>query len=103
MPFIRKYTVNDDGTLGEWVKFVEIGPADSSPTGLAVDKAGNVYAATKAGVQVFKPSGQSWGTVPVSEKASGLAFGGDDMKTLYITTEGVKIWQVKTKLAGLAQ
>ena len=103
LPFIRKYIVNDDGTLGEWTKFADIGPEDSSPDGLAVDKVGNIYVATKAGVQVFKTDGTSWGTVPVPEKPTGLSFGGEDLKTLYITTEGVKIWQVKTKLAGISE
>jgi gluconolactonase len=103
LPFIRKYIVNDDGTLGEWTKFVDIGPENSAPDGLAVDKVGNVYVATIAGVEVYKPGGQPWGTVAVPEKPTGLSFGGEDMKTLYITSEGVKIWQIKTKLAGLSQ
>lgn len=103
MPFIRKYTVNDDGTLGEWAKFLDIGPADSTPDGLAVDKVGNLYVATKAGIEVYKPDGTKWGVVAVPEKPTGLTFGGEDMKTLYITTEGVKIWQLKAKLAGISQ
>ncbi|MBX3201092.1 MAG: SMP-30/gluconolactonase/LRE family protein, partial [Labilithrix sp.] len=103
LPFIRKYTVNEDGTLGEWTKFVEIGPEDSAPDGLAVDKVGNVYVATKAGVEVFKPDGAPWGTIAVPEPPTGLSFGGEDLKTLYITTAGVKIWHMKTKLAGIAQ
>ncbi|MCW5837514.1 MAG: SMP-30/gluconolactonase/LRE family protein [Labilithrix sp.] len=103
LPFIRKYIVNEDGTLGEWTKFTDIGPEKSEPDGLAVDKVGNVYVATAAGVEVFKPDGQPWGTIAVPEKPTGLSFGGEDMKTLYITTTGVKIWHMKTKLAGLAQ
>jgi gluconolactonase len=103
LPFIRKYIVNDDGTLGEWTKFIDVGPEDSSPDGLAVDKVGNVYVATKAGVEVYKPDGKAWGTVPVPEKPTGLSFGGEDMKTLYVTTEGIKIWQLKLKLPGISQ
>ncbi|MBX3203888.1 MAG: SMP-30/gluconolactonase/LRE family protein [Labilithrix sp.] len=103
LPFVRKYIVNEDGTLGEWTKFVDVGPENSEPDGLAVDKVGNVYVATKAGVEVYKPDGNPWGTVPIPEKPTGLAFGGEDLKTLYITTGGEKIWQLKTKLAGIAQ
>lgn len=103
LPFIRKYTVNEDGTLGEWTKFTDIAPATSSPDGLAVDKAGNVYVATATGIEVYKPDGKPWGKVEVPEKpATGVAFGGEDLKTLYITTGGTKIWQIKTKLAGIA-
>ncbi len=102
MPFIRKYTVNEDGALGEWTKFVDIGPEKSAPDGMTVDKAGNVYVATVAGVEVYKPDGKQWGTVQVPEVPTGLAFGGEDLKTLFITTQGVKIWQIKPKLAGVA-
>ncbi len=102
LPFIRKYIVNDDGTLGEWTKFVDIGPEDSSPDGLAIDKVGNVYVATKAGVEVYKPSGEKWGVIAVPEQPTGMTFGGEDLKTLFITTAGVKIWQVKMKLEGLS-
>lgn len=103
LPFIRKYLVNDDGTLGEWTKFKDIGPEDSSPDGLAVDKAGNVYVATRAGIEVYRSNGTPWGTVAVPEKPTGMSFGGEDMKTLFITTEGVKIYQTKLKLTGIAQ
>jgi gluconolactonase len=103
LPFIRKYIVNDDGSLGEWVKFTDVGPADSTPDGLAVDRVGNVYCATKAGVEVFKPDGQSWGKIAIPEKPTGMSFGGPDMKTLYVTTEGIKIWQVAMKVTGVAQ
>lgn len=103
LPFIRKYIVNDDGTLGEWTKFIDVGPADSTPDGIAIDKVGNVYVATRAGIEVFKPDGTPWGTVPLPEKPTGMSFGGDDMKTLYITSEGVKIWQLKVKIEGISQ
>jgi gluconolactonase len=103
LPFIRKYIVNDDGTLGEWTKFADIGPEDASPDGLAVDGAGNVYVAMKDGVQVFKSKGELWGTIPVPEKPTGMSFGGEDLKTLFITSEGTKIWQVKLKVAGISQ
>lgn len=103
LPFIRKYIVNDDGTLGEWTKFKDIGPEDSSPDGLAVDKAGNVYVATRAGIEVYKANGTAWGTLAVPEKPTGMSFGGEDMKTLFITTEGVKIYQAKLKVTGISQ
>lgn len=103
LPFIRKYIVNDDGTLGEWTKFVEIGPESSAPDGLAIDKVGNVYVATTAGVEVYRPSGEKWGVIAVPEPPTGMTFGGEDLKTLFITTAGVKIWHVKVKLEGIAR
>lgn len=103
LPFVRQYIVNDDGTLGEWTKFVDVEPADSTPDGLAVDKAGNVYVAVKGGIEVFKSDGAKVGRVDVPEKPTGLAFGGEEMKTLYVTTEGVKLWELEVNVPGIAQ
>jgi gluconolactonase len=103
MPFVRKYNVNDDGTVGEWLKFLEIQPEDSEPDGLTVDKVGNLYVADKAGIEVFKPDGTRWGAIGIPEKPTGIAFGGSDLKTMFITTEGVHIYTVKAKIAGVTQ
>ena len=103
LPFIRQYIVNADGTLGEWTKFVDIGPTDSMPDGIAVDQAGNVYVATTAGIEVFKPDSSKIGVVPIEEKPTGLTFGGKDMKSLYVTTEGVKIWELRVNVPGISQ
>lgn len=105
LPFIRQYIVNPDGTLGEWTKFIDIGPEDSEPDGIAVDLAGNVYVATKAGIEVYKPDSSKIGVVamPPEEKPTGITFGGKDMKSLYITTEGVKIWELRLNVPGVSQ
>lgn len=103
LPFIRQYIVNDDGSLGEWTKFVDIGPEDSKPDGIAVDLAGNVYVGTNAGIEVYKNDSSKIGVVPVPEKPTGMSFGGKDMKSLYITTEGVKIWELRVNVPGISQ
>jgi gluconolactonase len=104
LPFIRQYLVNPDGTLGEWTKFVDIGPdADSKPDGIAVDLAGNVYVATKKGIEVFKEDTSKIGEVALEEKPTGITFGGKDMKSLYITTEGVKVWELRVNVPGISQ
>jgi len=102
VPNIRKYAVNDDGSLGAFTKFVDLS-ADSAPDGLAIDAGGNVYVATSAGIEVFKPTGEKWGNIAVPQLPTGMTFGGPEMKTLYITTQGTNIFQITTKLAGLAQ
>lgn len=101
-PYIRKYVVNDDGSLGAFLKYVDLAP-DSAPDGLAVDKGGNVYVATSAGIEVYKPSGEKWGNIAVPQLATGMTFGGADLTTLYITTQGTNIFQITTKVPGLSQ
>ncbi len=103
LPFVRQYNVNDDGTLGEWTKFVDIGPEDADPDGLAVDQGGNVYVATKAGIEVYKADGMKIGVVAVPEVPTGMTFGGKDMKSMYVTTQGSKIWELRLNVPGLSQ
>jgi gluconolactonase len=54
--------------------------------GMAVDAKGDVYAATKFGIEVIDPSGKSLGTIATPERPSNLKFGGRDGHTLYVTT-----------------
>jgi gluconolactonase len=101
-PFIQKYVLNADGTLGAKTKFVEF-DMEALPDGIEVDQAGNVFVATKAGITVFKPDATKIGIVPVPEQATGMAFGGKDLKTLYITTLGTKIFQITVNVPGIVQ
>lgn len=102
IPSIVKFTVAADGTVGAGSKFVDVSPADSSPDGLAVDNDGNVYVATKTGVQVFARDGKKWGQIATTKQATNIAFGAADAKTLYIATmEG--LFSAKVKVAGLGQ
>ena len=104
IPVINKHTVATDGSLGAGTKFAEVSPNDpNNPKfGVAVDTAGNVYAAGKTGVDVFKPDGTKWGKVTTTRALNGLTFGGADGKTLYMTS-GTGLMQVTVKVAGLLQ
>ncbi|AKU99246.1 Gluconolactonase [Labilithrix luteola] len=102
IPSIVKFTVAADGTTGTATKFVDVGPADAAPDGLTVDTGGNVYVATKTGVQVFAADGKKWGQITTAKPATNVAFGGADAKTLYISTTG-GIFSAQVKIAGLGQ
>ena len=101
-PFIRKYAVNADGTLGAQATFAEL-DMDAQPDGIEVDQAGNVFVATKAGIAVFKSDATKIGVIAVPEQPTACAFGGADLKTLYITTQGTHIFQVTLNLPGIIQ
>ena len=85
-----------------------------SADGLAIDEEGNVYAAaglnrprgtgetldTKAGIHVFAPDGSPIAFHPIHEDTvTNCAFGGDDMKTLYVTA-GKTLFAIRTAIAG---
>ena len=71
-----------------------------NPDGLAVDTGGNIFVTTSAGVQVFSPAGQPWGTITVPMQPANCAFGGTDHKTLVITAR-TSVYQVRLANAGL--
>jgi gluconolactonase len=101
-PYVEKYYVKADGSLAEHSRFVEF-EMDASPDGIEVDQAGNVYVANKAGITVFKPDGKKIGNVAVPETPTGMAFGGEDLKTLYVTTAKTKIFALKVNVPGINQ
>ena len=101
-PYVEKYYVKEDGSLAEHSHFVEL-DAEASPDGIEVDKAGNVYVANKAGITVFKPDGKKLGNIAVPEQPTGMAFGGEDLKTLYVTTAKTKIFALKLNVPGVNQ
>jgi gluconolactonase len=83
------------------------------PDGMKMDRAGRIYVAAgvnhsnqfetdefKAGCYVLSPSGRLIDFVPTSpDEATNCAFGGEDKKTLFITS-GNHLWSVPVKTAG---
>ena len=56
---------------------------------------------TRAGVYVVSPAGRLLRFIPVTEDViTNNAFGGPDMKTLYVTA-GRTVFQIRTEIAGL--
>jgi len=84
---------------------------------MSIDTEGNLWAAaglnhtrgtsetldTKCGVHVISPKGKRIHFIPIVEDTiTNTAFGGPDMKTLYITA-GKNLYQVRTDVAGLSR
>lgn len=62
---------------------------DANPDGLTADSEGNIYAALYGGsaVTILSPRGDEIGRIELSvPNPTSCAFGGDDMRTLFITT-----------------
>lgn len=86
------YPVKEPGVLGEGKVFCTVTqPKDqknSGGDGGKVDAKGNLYIATRAGVQVFAPDGKQLGILPQAgsypNHPANLAFGGPKLQTLYV-------------------
>lgn len=82
--------------------------------GMAVDREGRIYVAAgtnfanpplesgrnKSGIYVFTPDGKIVSFVPIAEDMiTNCCFGGDDLKTLYVTA-GHRLWSIRTSVPG---
>jgi gluconolactonase len=110
---IRAYDLQADGTAHNMRVFHNFYPGRSAD-GICIDTQGNLYAAaglnrtrgtsetldTKAGVHVFSPAGRLLRLIPVVEDTiTNCAFGGADMKTLYVTA-GKTLFEFRVDVAG---
>lgn len=111
---IRAYDLAPDGTVSNMRVHYNFYPGRSAD-GMSIDSAGNLYASAglnalrgtaetldnKAGVYVISPQGKLLRFIPVPEDTiTNNAFGGPDMKTLYVTA-GKTIYTFRTDIAGL--
>ena len=99
------YRLRSDGTLDAREPFYDFYvPAwaeDSGAAGIAMDRDGRAYVATRMGVQVFDRNGRVTAILPLpgNEPAPSLCFGGHNFDTLYVAGGG-KVYQRKLHIAG---
>jgi gluconolactonase len=108
-PYIVSYAVQGDGTLKNRKNFATMdlkqetdhGPV-SGADGLCIDGAGNTFATTPAGVQVFDAKGKHLGNIeaPYDMPPQNCGFGGPGKRYLYVTGRGA-VWRVLTLNAGV--
>lgn len=85
---ITQFAVSADGAVDPTSAKPFATTKGTTVDGMAVDCAGNVYAGTQSGVEVYSSAGAYVGTVPTGE-SSNCTFGGADRKTLYVTSRSV--------------
>lgn len=90
---IHCYAVSPDGRIGE-----QLFRIDHGSDGMCVDTQGNLYT-TSGGIKVHDAAGTLVDTIDVPEAPANCAFGGDDMKTLFITAR-TSLYSVRTVNAG---
>jgi len=90
---ISCYEVSKDGVLGKKLFAIEHGS-----DGMALDVKGNLYT-TNGTVKVHSPDGKLIEEIKVPEGPANVTFGGDDMKTLFITAK-TSLYSIRTKNAG---
>ncbi len=102
--WIYSYQIQPDGTLAHGQRYFHIhrpdDADDSGAEGLAVDRDGRLYVATRMGVQVCDQAGRVNCIIPTPNgEVSNVAFGGPQFDTLYATC-GDKVFRRKVKTKG---
>ena len=106
--WIYSYVVQPDGSLTDkqsfyWLHTTDI-PNDSGAEDLAVDTHGNLYVATRMGIQVCDQNGRVRAILPLPTRrgsARSLCFGGEHFDVLYVT-DGTEVFTRRLKVRGFA-
>lgn len=106
--WVYSYVVQPDGSLRDkqsfyWLHMTDI-PNDSGAEDLAVDTHGNLYVATRMGIQVCDQNGRVRAILPLptpSGPARSLCFGGEHFDVLYVT-DGTQVFTRRLKVRGFA-
>jgi gluconolactonase len=92
--FIDAYDLSG-GSVSNGRRFQNV----AAPDGLAIDDAGNLYAATADGVYVYGEDGSNLGLIATTNNASNVAFAGADRQWLYITS-GPALFRTRVDVPG---
>ena len=91
---VMSYPVEAPGQIGAGKVFCQLLPNPQQPgrpggDGLTVDTKGNLYLTRPSLklIQVVSPQGKTLGTIRLPEEPANCAFGGQDLKTLFVTAQ----------------
>ena len=97
---IRAFDVEAGGTLSNCRLFAELrGPGEGVTDGMKVDIQGNVYCTGPGGIWVHDEAGEKLGILKFPEVPANLAWGNNDLKTMYVTAR-TGIYRVRTQISG---
>jgi gluconolactonase len=91
---IHCYEVSKDGKLGKQLFQIEHGS-----DGMAIDVKGNLYTTHGGKVQIHDADGKKLEQIDVPEGPANVCFGGDDMRTLFITAR-TSLYSIRLKNVG---
>jgi gluconolactonase len=91
---IHCYEVSKNGKLGKQLFQIEQGS-----DGMRVDVKGNLYTTTGGKVHIYSADGKKLEQIDVPEGPANVCFGGDDLKTLFITAS-TSLYSIRMKSAG---
>jgi gluconolactonase len=97
---IRVFDVQPGGGIANGRVFGETtGDAPGAPDGMKLDTLGRLYCTGPGGIHVFDAEGRCLGVILTPERPTNMAWGDDDLKTLYITAQ-TSVYRTRLKTPG---
>jgi gluconolactonase len=105
--WVYSFVMKPDGALTykqpfDWLNTDDV-TGDSGAEDLAVDTHGNLYAATRIGIQICDQNGRVRSILPLpvrSGSVRSLCFGGERFDLLY-ATDGRRLYKRRLKVSGI--
>jgi gluconolactonase len=98
----KAFPVHEDGTLGASRVLFDathwVATRPGLPDGMAVDRAGHLWATGPGGVLVLTPEGKLLGRLNTGQRTANCTFG-EDGKTLFITADSY-LCRIRTSMTG---
>jgi gluconolactonase len=97
---VRVFDVDDDGALSGskvWVQLAAEGPGGAD--GMKLDSEGHLFCCGPGGIHVFDRSAACLGIIRVPEGAANFAWGGDDLRDLFITATS-SLYRIRVLVPG---
>lgn len=100
--YIHALDLDADGNVVGRQIFADMSSRDTNgvPDGMKVDQEGRIFCTGPGGIWVFTPDGEQVGIIATAEVTANIAFGGPDMKTLFLTSS-TSICTLRVKTPGV--
>lgn len=99
--YIHAIDIDPAGTMLRRRIFADLNEGDEPgiPDGMKVDSLGRVYCTGPGGIWVTEPDGSHVGIIRLPEQAVNFAFGGGDLRTLFVTAV-TSVYTLRVKTPG---
>lgn len=97
---IRVFDVKADGTVSGGDVWAEVtGEGVGAPDGMKIDSGGNLYTTGPGGIHVFAQDATDLGVIGLPEGPANFTWGGDDLRTLFVTAR-TSLYSTRVKVPG---